>query len=233
MKINALMSTKTRRFGLIGFPLSHSFSPGFFAEKFQKEGLLHCRYDAYPLPSLGLLPKLLADTPGLEGLNVTIPYKSEVIPMLHHLSEEAQSIGAVNVIKIRNGELTGYNSDVYGFEKSLLDFLPAPLPHGLQALVLGTGGAAKAVRFVLGKMGIPFKLVSRNPRPDCLVYEAITPEIFQSHQLIINTTPLGMSPKVNDCPPISYELATREHYFYDLVYNPRKNPLPRPSRSCR
>ena len=216
------MSNKTRRFGLIGFPLSHSFSPGYFTAKFEREGITNCRYDAYPLPSLDLLPKLIAENPRLEGLNVTIPYKSEVIPYLHILSEEAAAIGAVNVIKIKNGHLTGYNSDVYGFEKSLLNFLPNPLQPGMKALVLGTGGAAKAVQFVLKKMGIPFLMVSRSPIDGGIVYEEISAEILQAHQLVINTTPLGMTPNLTACPSIPYELATPAHYFYDIVYNPEK-----------
>ncbi len=216
------MSNKTRRFGIIGFPLSHSFSPGYFTAKFEREGITNCRYEAYPLPSLDQLPKLLAENPSLEGLNVTIPYKSQVIPYLHECSEEAATIGAVNVIKIKDGHLTGYNSDVYGFEKSLRNFLPNPLPPDLKALVLGTGGAAKAVRFVLRKIGVPYLLVSRQPSLKHLVYGGISPEIFQSHHLVINTTPLGMAPGLNTCPPIPYELFTPSHYCYDLVYNPEK-----------
>jgi shikimate dehydrogenase len=130
------MSNKIRQFGIIGYPLSHSFSPGYFSAKFEREGILHCQYDAYPLASIDLLPKLLSETPNLVGLNVTIPYKTSVIPLLDELSEEARAIGAVNVIKIENGRLTGHNSDVFGFEKSLRNFLPNPLPNGLKALCL-------------------------------------------------------------------------------------------------
>lgn len=216
------MSNKIRRFGLIGFPLSHSFSPGYFTAKFEREGLLDCRYDAFPLSTLDELPKLLAQTPNLEGLNVTIPYKTSVIPLLDSLSEAAEAIGAVNVIKIKNGHLTGYNSDVYGFEKSLLDFLNAPPPLDLKALVLGTGGAAKAVIFVLKKLGIAFQSVSRKQSSEAISYEDITSAVFHSHQLIVNTTPLGMSPNTESCPPLPYELATPDHFFYDLVYNPKK-----------
>lgn len=216
------MTQQIRRFGLIGFPISQSFSPGYFTAKFEKEGLENCRYDAFPLGEIRHLPKLLDEVPALEGLNVTIPYKSQVIPFLHQISEEAASIGAVNVIKIMNGQLWGYNSDAFGFEKSLLNFLPTPIPDGLKALVLGTGGASKAVQFVLKKMGIPYQLVSRKPGNDTLVYEAIDPAFFEEHRLIVNTTPLGMSPNINDCPPIPFELATPGHYFYDLIYNPEK-----------
>ncbi|MBK9015436.1 MAG: shikimate dehydrogenase [Saprospiraceae bacterium] len=216
------MTNKTRRFGIIGFPLSHSFSPGYFAAKFEREESPTAATTPTPYLPLDLLPNLLEAHPGLEGLNVTIPYKSQVIPYLHDCSEEAAAIGAVNVIKIKDGHLTGYNSDVYGFEKSLLNFLPNPLPPGLKAQVLGTGGAAKAVQFVLRKIGIPYLMVSRSPIDGGIVYEEITAEVFQSHHLVINTTPHGMAPNLNTCPPIPYELATPAHYFYDLVYNPEK-----------
>ena len=216
------MSNKIRRFGLIGYPLSHSFSPGYFAAKFEREGLADCRYEAYPLASLNLLPKLLAENPNLEGLNVTIPYKSSVMTLLDEISDEARSIGAVNIIKIKDGKLIGHNSDVYGFEVSLRNFLPNPLPQGMKALVLGTGGAAKAVLFVLGKMGIPFQSVSRQAGAKNIGYEAISKEILQSHRLVVNTTPLGMSPDINACPPIPYHWLTPHHHCYDLVYNPEK-----------
>ncbi len=214
--------TKIRRFGLIGFPISQSFSPGYFSDKFEKEGLKNCRYDAFPLLSIDLLPKLLNDIPALEGLNVTSPYKSQVIPYLHELSEEAAEIGAVNVIKIENGHMTGYNSDVYGFEKSLLDFLPYSRLLEINALVLGTGGASKATQFVLKKLGIQFQVVSRQSSLTTIAYENISPAIFYAHKLIINATPLGMAPNINDCPPIPYELAGPNHYFFDLIYNPPK-----------
>ncbi len=216
------MSNSTKQFGIIGYPLSHSFSPGFFTEKFQREGLSSHRYDAFPLASIDLLPQMLAEHPGLCGLNVTIPYKTAVIPFLDDLSEEAAAIGAVNVIKIKNGRLTGYNSDVYGFEQSLRAFLPNPIPPGLQALVLGTGGAAKAVCFALRAMGLASQTITRTPTADSLAYENISAEILRNHQLIINTTPLGMHPDVNTCPSIPYELLTDEHYCFDLVYNPEK-----------
>ena len=216
------MDNRTRRFGLIGFPLAQSFSPGYFSSKFGREGLANCRYDAFPLSSIDQFVKLLDDTPGLEGLNVTIPYKSQVIPYLDELSEEAAYIGAINVIKIKNGHLTGYNSDDYGFEKSLLNFLPSSIPIGLKAQVLGTRGAAKAVQFVLKKLGIPFLFVSRKASDSAIAYEEITPTIFESHQLVVNTTPLGMAPNIEACPSIPYELTTSGHYCYDLVYNPEK-----------
>ncbi|MBK8564747.1 MAG: shikimate dehydrogenase [Saprospiraceae bacterium] len=211
-----------RLFGIIGYPLSHSFSPGFFAKKFSKEGLDNCRYDAFPLPSIDLLPQLLTNNPNLEGLNVTIPYKSAVIPYLDSMSDEAQAIGAVNVLKIKDGKLIGHNSDVFGFEHSLRNFLPDPVQEKLHALVLGTGGASKAVQFVLRKMDLPFLLVSRNFSAESIDYESVTEEVMQSHQLVINTTPLGMSPIVDTCPLLPYQQLTPSHHLYDLVYNPEK-----------
>lgn len=216
------MKSNTRLFGIIGYPLSHSFSPGFFASKFEQEGLVHCRYEAFPLPSIDLLPQLLRENPNLEGLNVTIPHKSAVIALLDSLSEEAKAIGAVNVVKIRDGRLYGHNSDVFGFEQSLGNFLPTPIPQGFKALVLGTGGASKAVQFVLKKMEVPFKLVSRIATGCSIDYQLITEELLLSHHLVVNTTPLGMSPQVDTCPPMPYEHLTTSHFLYDLVYNPEK-----------
>jgi shikimate dehydrogenase len=216
------MAANNRLFGIIGFPLSQSFSPGFFAKKFSDEGLANCRYEAFPLPSIDLLPQILKENPSLVGLNVTIPYKTAVIPFLHSLSDEAKSIGAVNVIKIKDGQLVGHNSDVFGFEYSLRNFLPDPFPKNLRALVLGTGGASKAVQFVLRKIGVPFLIISRSRSADFIDYQSITDEILQSHQLIVNTTPFGMAPQVDGCPPLPYQLLTPRHYLYDLVYNPAK-----------
>ncbi len=216
------MVTNIRQFGIIGYPLSHSFSPGYFANKFKEEGLDNCQYDAFPLPSIEMLQQLLKDKPNLEGLNVTIPYKSAVIPFLDSLSAEAKAVGAVNVIKVLDGQLIGLNSDVYGFEQSLRNFLPDNIAEGFQALVLGTGGAAKAVQYVLHKMGIPHLLVSRQPNAKCIDYQSIIAELLHSHPLIINTTPLGMAPQVDTFPPLPYEQLTPAHYLYDLVYNPAK-----------
>ncbi len=210
-----------RKFGLIGYPLSHSFSPAFFAEKFQKEGYADCFYEAFPINSIAELGSLLANNPDLEGLNVTIPYKKEVLPYLQNFTEAVEKTGACNCIKIKNGKLTGYNTDVIGFEKSLLSHLT---PAHTKALILGTGGAAAAVQFVLKKSGIEFLFVSRNSQPgkSIITYNEISKVILNEHKLIINTTPLGMYPAVNDCPGISYEYLTQEHYLYDLVYNPQR-----------
>lgn len=208
-----------RIFGLIGYPLSHSFSPAYFAEKFNREGLSDCIYKPFPTQSIDELTSLLANHPDLEGLNVTIPYKKDVLRFLHYSAEAVRQTGACNCIKIKNGILTGYNTDVTGFEKSLQSNLTQA--H-TKALVLGTGGSAAAVEFVLKKLGIDFLFVSRNRQPDksILAYEDVSSEILNEYKLIINTTPLGMYPDVNNCPDISYEFLTKEHYLYDLVYNP-------------
>jgi shikimate dehydrogenase len=219
-KKQALMPTTLRQFGIIGHPLGHTFSPGYFAAKFEREGITGCRYDAYPLPRLAGFAKWVRSIPNLAGLNVTIPYKSAIIPLLDGLSEEAADIGAVNVIRIAEGKLTGYNSDVYGFAMSLSRFLPTAKPSGQQALVLGTGGSSRAVQFALRQMGVPFRLVSRSPQAGCLVYEEIGEAEMAAHPLIVNTTPVGMSPDVGACPPLPYQFATPGHYFFDLVYNP-------------
>lgn len=211
-----------KRFGLIGHPLSHSFSPGYFSDKFEREGIKDCRYDAFPIPKITDLHSLLEQYPSLQGLNVTIPYKTTVIPLLNELSEEAAAIGAVNVIKVQGARLIGFNSDVYGFEQSLVNFLPSPIPPQMKALVLGTGGASKAVVFVLKKLGIPFQLVSRHETSNAISYAQVSPTILASHQLIVNTTPLGMAPKLDTCPALPYDLVTAGHFCYDLVYNPEK-----------
>lgn len=203
--------------GLIGYPLSHSFSKKYFTEKFEKEQINNYKYELFPLEKIGDLTLLLAEYPNLKGLNVTIPYKEAVLPFLKKINEEAAVIGAVNTIRIENGELTGYNTDVYGFEKSLQPFLK---PYHQKALILGTGGASKAIRFVLEKLGIEYKFISRTPNDSQWSYEEIDKAILADYQMIINTTPLGMSPKVDACPNIPYHFLNEKHLLYDLVYNP-------------
>ncbi len=205
-----------RRYGLIGYPLSHSFSQRFFSEKFAKEGIADCVYENHSLADITELNKLLS-TPGLCGLNVTIPYKKAVIDFLTHSSEVVKSIGACNCIDIRGGVLTGYNTDVVGFEKSITPYLRT---HHTNALVFGTGGASAAVAYVLGKLSIPFQYVSRKGSASALSYDDLTEEILSTHHLLINTTPLGMYPKVEDKPEIPYQYLTARHHLYDLVYNP-------------
>lgn len=206
-----------RQFGLIGYPLSHSFSKKYFAEKFEQEGLHHCRYENYPISSIVALPALLADHPLLEGLNITIPYKEQAIPYLHEQTPVVKETGACNCIKINSGRLIGYNTDVIGFEQSLKTKLAS---HHKKALILGTGGAAKAVEYVLRKLSIQYRYVSRKASAENLSYEDITPEVMAEYTLVINTTPLGMYPNTDECPPLPYAALTNKHYLYDLVYNP-------------
>ena len=214
-----------RQFGLIGYPLSHSFSQKFFTEKFLQENIVNAKYDNFPIPSIESFAGLWKENPNLEGLNVTIPYKKEVIPFLQHSSAVVQEIHACNCIRKFNNELYGYNTDVIGFEKSLLPFLK---PHHTQALILGTGGASAAVQWVLEKLKIQFQIVSRkgnaieanNEMKAYLSYDQLAASVIESHTLIINTSPLGMYPNTNEAPPIAYEGITAQHHLYDLVYNP-------------
>lgn len=206
-----------RLYGLIGFPLGHSFSARYFADKFQQEHLPECEYRNFPLESILELPAMLENHPELCGFNVTIPYKQEVIPYLTDLGGEAREIGAVNCVKITPKGLFGYNTDAYGFQKSLLDLIGNKRPN---ALILGTGGASKAVAYVLKKLGIPFSFVSRQSGDNRLTYSELTPEVMETHKLIINATPLGTFPKVTGCPAIPYETLTPAHFLFDLVYNP-------------
>ncbi len=207
-----------RLYGLIGYPLSHSFSKNFFSKKFEKEGLSDCEYELFPMRSLDELSALLRSQPELQGLNVTIPHKENIIPHLDEIDEAAQEIGAVNTIRISSGRLKGFNTDVFGFEKSL----PDVFPEGMQALVLGTGGAAKAVAFVLKKRSIPFRMASRQPQNEELGYAEITPALLAQYRLVVNATPLGMFPNVNECPPLPYGAIHGKHWFYDLIYNPER-----------
>lgn len=208
-----------RLFGLIGYPLSHSFSKKYFTEKFEKECIIDCAYENFPIPDIDELKTVLA-LPGLQGFNVTIPFKEQIIPFLHYKSEIVKKINACNCIKILDGKLYGFNTDVFGFEKTLLK-KSDPVIHR-HALVLGTGGSSKAVKFVLGKLKISFTEVSRKPAAGCLSYEQVTKEVIQENQLIINTTPLGMFPNVIEAPSLPYNLLTPDHLLVDLIYNPEK-----------
>jgi shikimate dehydrogenase len=209
--------------GLIGYPLSHSFSKQFFTEKFEKENIQDFYYDLFPIPDISMLPELFDMYPNLLGVNVTIPYKKAVIPFLDDLHEEAAAVGAVNVIKRTPMGLVGYNSDVYGFGESLNAFLQHKDASMIyNALILGNGGAAKAVLYQLPKMGILPTLVSRTPTPDGITYDDLTPDIMNLNRLIIQTTPLGMSPHLDASPLIPYSLLTPRHFLYDLIYNPEE-----------
>jgi shikimate dehydrogenase len=210
-----------KQFGLIGYPLSHSFSKKYFSEKFEKASITDAHYELYELKSLHDFNHWMNSVPDLRGLNVTIPYKQEVIPFLDRLEDKAKAIGAVNVIKKElDGSYTGYNSDYYGFKQSVEIFLEHNLPPS--ALVLGTGGASKAVIVALQDLGISYRYVSRKASGATLAYEHLTPALVAQHHLIINTTPLGMYPATDQCPPIPYEAIGPQHRLYDLVYNPEQ-----------
>ncbi|MBN8878249.1 MAG: shikimate dehydrogenase [Sphingobacteriales bacterium] len=208
-----------RLYGLIGYPLSHSFSKRYFTEKFEREGLKDYQYELFPVSSIEELPQLLEKHPELCGLNVTIPYKEQVLSYLHSKNELVKAIRACNCIDIRDGKLKGYNTDVIGFERSLLEQWQ---PHHKKALILGTGGVSKAVQYIMQKMGLAYRYVSRKPGVHNYSYEQLTPAIMQEYTLIVNTTPLGMYPNVTEAPPIPYEALTPRHYLFDMVYNPEK-----------
>ena len=204
-----------RHFGLIGKSLSHSFSAKFFGGKFKAEQI-DADYNLFEIESIHMLPSLVEERK-LDGFNVTIPYKESVIPYLDELTEEAKSIGAVNCVVVRDGKMVGHNTDITGIEASLhwLD-----IADGEKALVLGTGGASKAVQYVLRKQGIDFKVVSRDEHRGDTTYSKLTAEDIAEHKIIINTTPLGMSPDVDSAPEIDYSAIGAEHKAFDLVYNP-------------
>ena len=206
-----------KRFGLIGFPLSHSFSEKYFSEKFEREDIEDCRYELFPLENIEDVRLLFEVNKDLAGLNVTIPYKESVIEYLDDLDPIAQKIGAVNCIHIDEIQRTGYNTDWKGFRDALTPLLRQPHQH---ALVLGTGGASKAVVYALRELGMHVTLVSRNRGTKHISYADITPAIMEQHTVIINCTPLGMYPDVEQCPDIPYNLITSNHLLFDLIYNP-------------
>ena len=211
-------------YGLIGVPLTHSFSATYFAEKFKREGLSDVQYKLFPMGNLSEFPEFINLNPGIRGLNVTIPYKQKIVQYLDELDESARLIGAVNCIKITKfKELIGYNTDAYGFETSLKKFLGRKKP---KALVLGNGGASKAVQYVLGQNKIEHLVVSRNPHSsrqrNLIGYENLDKSVIKEHLLIIQTTPLGMYPDVLSSPAIPYDLIGSKHLFFDLVYNPEE-----------
>jgi shikimate dehydrogenase len=210
-----------RKYGLIGYPLGHSFSKTYFTEKFLREHISGCSYENFPIADLKLLPKLLADEQELQGLNVTIPYKSEIFSYIDRLDPEAGEIGAVNVLKIKRSEgmihLSGFNSDVTGISDTLKPYLNRNLKN---AIVLGTGGSSRAVCHVLRKSGVNILQVSRNKRPGILGYSDLDSSVFSDAGLIVNTTPLGMFPHTETKPEINYSLLNENHTLFDLVYNP-------------
>lgn len=206
-------------YGLIGYPLGHSFSKQYFTEKFVKENLSNCKFDAFPIVSINEFPSLLINNKNLKGLSVTIPYKETVLKFVDEISEEVKFIGASNSIKISEGKLIAYNTDIIGFKESFIKLLQ---PHHTKALILGTGGASKAVQYVLKNMGISFLVVTRNNylKEGEINYEMINDKLMDEYYVIINASPVGTSPNEDTCPQIPYNLITVNHYLFDLVYKP-------------
>lgn len=209
---------KEINYGLVGSDISYSFSPAYFKEKFEKEGLKNYRYNLYDISDINQLPDIIAETKRLRGLNVTIPYKEAIIPLLDSTSKTAKKIGAVNTVTVsKKGKLKGFNTDHYGFRKSLNPLLKE---QHEKALILGTGGASKAVAYALRKLGIEYDFVSRNGDEVIFSYTDLDKEIFDEYHIIINTTPLGTYPDIEQYPPLDYSLFTDKHIAFDLVYNP-------------
>ncbi|MBW4888586.1 shikimate dehydrogenase [Mucilaginibacter sp. HMF5004] len=224
-----------KKFGLIGFPLSHSFSKRYFTTKFENEKIDGHSYELFSLENIKDFPKLLDEHEGLCGINVTVPHKKNIMPYLDWISHDAKEVGAVNCIRVtsespvqaafdgelgvkgHNFKLEGYNTDIYGFEESLKPLLTNA--H-TKALILGNGGAACAVKYVLGQLDIEYQIVTRRAEEGCILFGQLTPEMVAGHKLIVNTTPVGTSPNVDECPHIPYEGITPEHLLYDLIYNP-------------
>ncbi|HMC00547.1 MAG TPA: shikimate dehydrogenase [Flavobacteriaceae bacterium] len=210
-----------RRFGLLGKNISYSFSESYFKAKFENEKILDAKYQNFDIQNISELTNILSTTDNLKGLNVTIPYKEEVIPFLTKLDSKAKKIGAVNTIKINNkNELIGYNTDCYGFKNSLKPLLK---PNHKNAIILGTGGASKAIAYTLNKFGIDYIYVSRKPSDlTKITYNNITKDLIRTHHVIVNCSPVGTFPNVEQCPNIPYEAITENHILYDLIYNPEE-----------
>jgi len=211
--------TTMRRFGLIGKNISYSFSRNHFSKKFEKEGIVDCQYDNFDIQDISEFPDIIKNTEGLKGLNVTIPYKESVIPYLDKLNKKAKAIGAVNTIKItKKGNLVGYNTDYYGFKKSIEPFLK---PHHKTALILGTGGASKGIAYALNKLDIKVIFVSRNPSSvQNYSYKDLSKKVISDYNIIVNCTPLGTYPNISECPDIPFDSITNNHLLFDLIYNP-------------
>jgi shikimate dehydrogenase len=208
-----------RKFGLIGRTLTHSFSKNFFEKKFAAEGISDCTYDNFELKEIQEFPDLIEKNPGLRGLNVTIPYKEEIIQYLTNKDEIVEEILACNCIKVNKDNLYGFNTDAVAFKKSLEKILK---PHHKKALILGSGGASKAIRYALRSLNIDYQVVSRHKKEGQLGYEDLGNDVLESHLLVINTTPLGLFPNVNEDPPVPYNYITAKHLLFDIIYNPGK-----------
>ncbi len=207
-----------KKFGLIGKNISYSFSKKYFTEKFTQDLFDDCVYENFDIQNIEEFPEIIKNNPDLKGLNITIPYKEAILPYLDTLSDKAFKIGAVNVIRFtKKGNLKGYNSDWYGFKKSLEPMLQ---PHHKKALILGTGGAAKAIAFALEQLGIFYTFVSREDKENCIDYSRLNATSFDNYQIVINCTPLGTTPNIKEFPPIPYDYFTEKHIAFDLIYNP-------------
>lgn len=207
-----------KRFGLLGRNINYSFSKGYFTDKFTKENIEGCTYENFDIPEITAFPEIIKNNPDIKGMNVTIPYKEQVIPYLDKLSKKASKIGAVNTLKItKKGKLKGYNTDYYGFMESLKPLLQS---HHKKALILGTGGASKGVAFALDELGIEYTFVSRQAKENAIDYSQINKSTFDEYQIIINASPVGTSPNIEAFPLIPYEYFTTKHIAYDLIYNP-------------
>lgn len=216
-KLEKLMN----KLGLLGRNISYSFSKAYFKEKFENEQITDTTYENFDIESIDLLPSIVKNTSNLKGLNVTIPYKEVVIPYLDKVSKKAKAIGAVNTIKItKKGKLIGYNTDCYGFKKTLKPYLQ---PHHKSALILGTGGASKAIAFTFKELGISYHYVSRQQSEGIsFTYDSLTENTIKQHQIIVNCSPLGTFPNIEDCPNIPYNAITNNHILFDLIYNPEE-----------
>ena len=213
-----MANSNIEKYGLIGKNISYSFSKQFFTDKFEQENLPNFSYENFDISDINQLQSIVAETLYLKGLNVTIPYKESVFPFLDKIDKKALAIGAVNTIKItKKQKLKGYNTDYYGFKKAIKPYLK---PHHKKALILGTGGASKAVAYALHTLEIEYKFVSRNPKTEQLSYEDLNSEIFNEYHIVINCTPLGTFPNIAEFPPLPYSFFTNKHLAFDLIYNP-------------
>lgn len=204
-------------FGLIGFPLSHSFSASYFAQKFKRENISDCEYRNFPIDTIKKLPALIQKNPALQGLNITIPYKEQVLPFLDTQDRMVKETGACNCVIIQKKKLFGFNTDVTGFEESLKQQLK---PEDKKALILGTGGASKAVAYVFRKLAIEFIFVSRENKQNAISYNDLNDQLVRTCTIIVNTTPAGMYPNISEAPPLNYDAITNKHFLFDLIYNP-------------
>lgn len=213
-------------YGLIGYPLGHSFSKEFFEKKFLREGILNTHYELYPIENIYEIKSLINDK-NLKGFNVTVPHKINIIPLLDDLHETAREVGAVNTVKVINGKTIGYNTDTWGFAKSLFPEITA---FKSRALILGNGGGSKAVQFVLNKLSIPFIVVGRTKQNADYIYEDLNNHLIEQAGIIIQTTPIGMYPNINDCLNLPFEAINKNHFCIDLIYNPEETIFLKKSR---